>query len=72
MRPGQPPPAGLGRVPLSPPEIKHLLAALLAALLSRPSPPGHAGHWSCWRRRHQARSRWYHQRTRLAREIENI
>jgi hypothetical protein len=23
-----------------------------------------------WRRRHQARSHWYHQRTRLARRIE--
>ena len=36
-----------------------------------PSPrPGHAGHWLNWRRRHQARSRWYHQRTRLARDTE--
>lgn len=25
-----------------------------------------------WRRRHQARSRWYHQRTRLALRTENI
>jgi hypothetical protein len=36
-------------------------------LLARPPPPGSAAHWLDWRRHHQARSRWYHQRTRLAR-----
>jgi hypothetical protein len=51
-------------IPLTVPET----ARLLAALLHRPSPPGHTAHWSGWRRRHQARSRWYHQRTRLATE----
>ena len=30
-----------------------------------------AEHWVDWRRRHQARSRWYHQRTRLARNTDN-
>jgi SRSO17 transposase len=60
--PDQPPPADPGMIPLTVPET----GRLLAALLSRPSPPGHATHWSGWRRRHQARSRWYHQRTRLA------
>jgi hypothetical protein len=49
-------------IPLTIPEIKRLLAA-------RPGRPGHAEHWSNWWRRHQARSRWYHQRTRLTREI---
>jgi len=49
-------------VPLTVPETKHLLAAQLI----RPSPPGHVERWSGWRRLHQARSRWYHQRTRLA------
>jgi len=39
-------------------------------LLSHPPPPGNAGHWLDWRRRHQARSRSYHQRTRLARGTE--
>jgi hypothetical protein len=29
-----------------------------------PPPPGSTGHRLNWRRRHQARSRWYHQRTR--------
>jgi hypothetical protein len=53
-------------VPLTIPAIKHLLAALF----TRPHPPGHASRWLDWRRRHQARSRWYHQRTRLAREAK--
>jgi hypothetical protein len=56
-RPGQPPPADPGMIPLTVAEI--------ARLLSRPAPPGHAAHWPTWRRRHQARARWYHQRTRL-------
>jgi SRSO17 transposase len=57
--PHQPRPAEFGMVPLTVPETGRLLA--------RPPPPGSAGHWLDWRRRHQARSRWYHQRTRLAR-----
>ncbi len=65
-RPDQPPPADPGMVPLTVPEIKHLLAALL----TRPSPPGHADRWLDWRRRHQAHSRWYHQRTRLTENIQ--
>ncbi|MCW2914189.1 MAG: hypothetical protein JWN52_2257 [Actinomycetia bacterium] len=56
------PPPDPGMIPLTIPEIKRLLAALLF----RPCPPGHATHWLNWRRRHQARSRWYHQYTRLA------
>jgi SRSO17 transposase len=62
VRPGQPPPADPGMIPLTVPEIKRLLATLLL----KPCPPGHAGRWLDWRRRHQARSRWYHQRARLA------
>ena len=65
-RPGQPPPPDLGMIPLTVPEIRRLLAARLAT----PSPPGHAEHWLDWRRRHQARARWYHQRTRLTRDAE--
>jgi len=59
IRPGQPPPTDPGMIPLTVPEITRLLA---------PPParqPGHAEHWATWRRCHQARSRWYHQRTRL-------
>ena len=66
VRPDQPPPTDLGMIPLTVPET----GRLLAALDSRPSPPGHTARWSRWRRRHQARSRWYHQRTRLARNTE--
>ncbi len=58
--PDQPPPADPGMIPLTVPETGRLLA--------RPPPPGSAGHWLDWRRRHQARSRWYHQRARLARD----
>jgi hypothetical protein len=44
------------------------VSRLLATCLLQPHPPGHATHWVNWRRRHQARSRWYHQRARLARD----
>jgi SRSO17 transposase len=57
------PPADPGLVPLSVHEVKRLLAAAL----TRPEPPGHAGRWLHWRRRHQAQSRWFHKRARLAR-----
>ena len=30
----------------------------------------HHQHWSDWRRAHQARSRWFHQRTRLTRNAK--
>jgi SRSO17 transposase len=60
--PDQPPPAEFGMIPLTVPET--------GRLLTHPPPPGSAGHWLDWRRRHQARSRWYHQRTRLARRAE--
>jgi SRSO17 transposase len=62
-RPDAPPPADPGLIPLTAREIKRLLAAAL----HRPKPPGHAAHWLQWRRRHQARSRWFHKRARLAR-----
>jgi SRSO17 transposase len=60
-RPDQPPPADPGMIPLTVPET--------GRLLTHPPPPRAAGHWLNWRRRHQARSRWHHQRTRLTREI---
>jgi len=44
-RPDQPPPPDPGMIPLTIPEIKHLLAAHLA----RSHPPGHAAHWLDWR-----------------------
>jgi SRSO17 transposase len=60
--PAQAPPANAGLIPLTVREIQRLLAAAL----SRPQPPGHAARWLQWRRRHQARSRWFHQRAHLA------
>jgi SRSO17 transposase len=62
--PAQAPPADAGLIPLTVREIQRLPAAAL----SRQQPPGHAARWLQWRRRHQARSRWFHQRARLARE----
>jgi len=61
VKPGQRPPADPGMIPLTVPEITRLLT-------TRPAETGHAEHWSNWRRSHQARARWYHQRTRLARD----
>ena len=40
------------------------------ALTTRPLPRCHVKHWDAWSRRHQARSRWYHKRARLARDAE--
>jgi SRSO17 transposase len=62
-RPADAPPADPGLIPLSVREIRRLLAARL----TRPQPPGHTARWLQWRRRHQARSRWFHQRARLER-----
>jgi SRSO17 transposase len=61
--PDEKPPADPGLIPLTVHEVKRLLAAALR----RPEPPGHAARWLQWRRRHQARSRWFHKRARLAR-----
>ena len=58
------PPADPGLIPLTIAEIKRLLNAATA----RPRPAWHAAHWSRWRRRHQARARWFHKRARLARQ----
>ena len=41
---------------------------LYCAATTRPRPLWHAARWSRWRRRHQARARWYHKRARLARQ----
>lgn len=62
-RPDEAPPADPGLIPLTVREVRRLLADAL----TRPKPPGHAARWLQWRRRHQARSRWFHKRARLAR-----
>jgi hypothetical protein len=47
----QPPPADPGMIALTIPEVRRLIAAT-----ARPSPPGHAEHWSRWTRSDQAPS----------------
>jgi SRSO17 transposase len=64
IRPNQPPPPGPGLIPLTVREVKRLLAAAHHPL----QPDRHTEHWLNWRRRHQARARWFHQRTRLNRD----
>ncbi len=59
-RPSQQPPPDPGMIPLTVPQIHRLLATT--------HPPSYTGHWLDWTRRHQARSRWYHQRARLIRD----
>jgi hypothetical protein len=63
-RPDQQPPADPGLIPLTVPRIREILAESLVP----PRPPGHAEQWDEWTRRHQARSRWFHKRARLARD----
>jgi len=64
--PDQQPPADPGLIPLTVPQVRRLLAAATA-----PSwPPEHEDQWDTWIRRHQARSRWFHKRARLARNTE--
>ena len=64
--PDQPPPADPGLIPLTIPEIKHLIANATTT----PRPPEHTTHWINWRRKHQAHSRWFHKRTRLTRNTK--
>jgi SRSO17 transposase len=57
------PPADPGLIPLTVREVRRLLSGAL----TRPKPAGHAARWLEWRRRHQARSRWFHKHARLQR-----
>ncbi|MEU7865116.1 IS701 family transposase, partial [Nonomuraea sp. NPDC049141] len=59
--PDEQPPEDLGLIPLTVAEIKHLFNATT----TRTSSLEHTAHWSAWRRRHQARARWFHHRARL-------
>jgi hypothetical protein len=45
-------------------ETKRLFMLVTRELL----PETHHPHWTWWRRRHQARARWFHHRTRLRRQ----
>jgi SRSO17 transposase len=65
-RPDEQPPADTGLIALSVAEIKRLFN-----LLTRTHhPQEHHLHWTIWRRRHQARARWFHHRTRLHRNYQ--
>jgi hypothetical protein len=57
--PDQPPPADLPPIPPTVLEIGRLHTILTRIW----RPIQHHPHWSLWRRRHQARARWYHHRT---------
>jgi SRSO17 transposase len=59
--PDDPPPEDPGLIRFTVAEIKRLFNLLTRIWL----PTSHHLHWSRWRRRHQARARWHHQRTRL-------
>jgi SRSO17 transposase len=65
--PGQQPPRNIGMAPLTVPDIHRLIASAATG-----RPPDDTWPWLTWTRRHQARSRWYHQRARLARDTQII
>ncbi len=60
-RAGQQPPEDPGLIPFTVPEIKRLYILFSQTWHSI----AHGLSWSRWRRRHQARARWYHHRARL-------
>jgi hypothetical protein len=65
IHPDDEPPEDPGLIPLTVAEVRRLadLVIRTARALS------HHLRWSWWRRRHQARARWFHHRTRLRREF---
>lgn len=62
--PDDQPPEDPGLIPLTVAEVKRLYNLLTR----RCHHLSHHLRWAWWRRRHQARARWYHQRSRLRRE----
>jgi SRSO17 transposase len=62
--PDDEPPDDPGLIPLTVAETKRLLNLFTRTWHSLT----HYLYWTWWRRRHQARARWFHQRTRLRRE----
>lgn len=62
--PDQQPPEDTGLIALTVAEIKRLFMLVTRRL----QPETHHLHWIWWRRRHQARARWHHHRTRLRRD----
>jgi SRSO17 transposase len=62
--PDEQPPEDLGLIALTVAEVKRLFLLVTRWLL----PETHHLHWVWWRRRHQARARWFHHRARLRRQ----
>ncbi len=60
------PPDDPGLIALTVAEIKRLFSLARR----RQHDDAHHLHWILWRRRHQARARWFHHRTRLARNAQ--
>ena len=65
--PNELPPADPGLIPLTAAEIKRVFNLVTRAWQTI----RHYLHWSWWRRRHQARARWFHHRARLRRREAN-
>ncbi|MEV6861906.1 transposase [Streptosporangium subroseum] len=61
-RPDEAPPEGPGLIPLTVAEVKRPFNAVTGHTPTLEQ----AAHWSAWRRRHQARARWFHHRARLS------
>jgi hypothetical protein len=61
--PDDEPPDDPGLIALTVAEVKRLFNLVTRTWRAA----SHHLHWTLWRRRHQARARWYHQRTRLRR-----
>jgi SRSO17 transposase len=59
------PPEDPGQIALTVAEVKRLFLLVTRRLL----PEAHHLRWIWWRRRHQARARWFHHRARLRRHI---
>jgi SRSO17 transposase len=62
--PDELPPQDPGLIPLTVTEIKRIFNLVTRTWQTI----RHYLHWSWWRRRHQARARWFHQRARLRRQ----
>lgn len=64
--PDDQPPEDLGLIALTVAEVKRLFMLVTRRLL----PEVHHLRWVWWRRRHQARARWFHHRARLRRAAQ--
>lgn len=62
--PNEQPPEDPGLIAMTVAEVKRLFTLVTRRLQTQ----AHHLHWVWWRRRHQARARWFHHRTRLRRQ----